>query len=115
MHPRELANSKELDYTSPLVFHEGSFEAMSEKVWSVAEAKARLSEILRRAREEGPQRIGSKQPYVVLTQEEWEKLKKPEPHLGRWLIEHFKGKGELPLPDRHEPDRATPFAGFKER
>jgi prevent-host-death family protein len=97
-----------------MVFHEG-YEAMSEKVWSVAEAKARLSEILRRAREEGPQRIGAKQPYVVLTQEEWEKLKKPEPHLGRWLIEHFKGKGELPLPDRKAPDRATPFAGFEER
>ena len=28
------------------------------KIWTVAEAKARLSEILRLASEEGPQRIG---------------------------------------------------------
>ena len=32
------------------------------KTWTVAEAKARLSEILRLASEEGPQRIGTKTP-----------------------------------------------------
>ncbi len=32
----------------------------SHRVWTVAEAKARLSEILRLAEEEGPQRIGAR-------------------------------------------------------
>ena len=57
--------------------HDGYHDPMNEKVWTVAEAKARLSEILRQAREKGPQRIGTKKPYVVLTEEEWLKLKEP--------------------------------------
>ncbi len=93
----------------------GSNESMSEKVWTVAEAKARLSEILREAREKGPQRIGTKKPYVVLTEEEWLKLKTPQPHMGQWLIKKFKGSGELELPDRKAPDRATPFEGFEDQ
>ena len=88
---------------------------MSNKIWSVAEAKARLSEILRLAREKGPQRIGAKTPYVVLTEEDWLRLKEPQPHMGQWLIEKLRGAGELELPDRKAPDRATPFAGFEER
>ncbi len=85
---------------------------MSEKVWSVAEAKARLSEILRRAREEGPQKIGAKRPYVVITEEEWLRLQTPPPHMGRWLIQRLGAAGELELPDRRAPDRATAFEGF---
>ena len=87
---------------------------MSEKVWSVAEAKARLSEILRLAREEGPQKIGAKKPYVVLTEEEWLRLQTPQPHMGQWLLKKLGGAGELKLPDRNTPDRATPFEGFEE-
>ena len=34
--------------------------------WTVAEAKARLSEVLRLAEEEGPQRIGVRKPFVVV-------------------------------------------------
>jgi prevent-host-death family protein len=88
---------------------------MSERVWSVAEAKARLSEILRLAREKGPQKIGAKTPYVVLTEAEWRRLQKPQPHMGKWLIQKLRGTGELELPDRKAPDRATPFEGFEER
>ena len=94
--------------------HNGSNELMSEKVWTVAEAKARLSEILRQAREKGPQRIGTKKPYVVLTEEEWLKLKEPQPHMGQWLIKKLKGGGELELPDRKAPDGAMPFEGIEE-
>ena len=88
---------------------------MREKVWSVAEAKAQLSEILRQAREKGPQRIGTKRPYVVLTEEEWLKLKEPPPHMGKWLIKKLRGSGELELPDRKAVDRATPFKGFEDQ
>ena len=38
----------------------------SPRVWTVAEAKARLSEILRLSEEEGPQRIGTRKSFVVV-------------------------------------------------
>ena len=54
------------------------------KTWTVAEAKARLSEILRLASKEGPQRIGTKARYVVVPEEEWLKRTEPRIPLGRW-------------------------------
>ncbi len=36
------------------------------RVWTVTEAKARLSEILRLSEEEGPQRIGTRKSFVVV-------------------------------------------------
>ncbi len=80
------------------------------KTWTVAEAKARLSEILRLASEEGPQRIGTKTPYVVVPEEEWLKRAEPRIPLGRWLVENLpRGFDDLELPDRHEPVRSSPF------
>lgn len=42
--------------------------------WAVADAKARLSELIRRARTEGPQTITrqGREAAVVVTAEEWE-------------------------------------------
>ena len=45
--------------------------AKPDRVWTVAEAKARLSEILRLAEEEGPQRIGARKPFVVVPEHVW--------------------------------------------
>jgi hypothetical protein len=81
----------------------------SQKVWTVAEAKARLSEILRLASEEGPQRIGAQTPYVVVPEEVWQKLVKPRVPLGKWLVENMPRGGELELPDRRDPARPVPF------
>jgi Antitoxin Phd_YefM, type II toxin-antitoxin system len=86
---------------------------MSERIWSVTEAKAHLSEILRLASQQGPQKIGARKAYVVLTEEDWLRLQTPPPHLGEWLIQKFRRAGGLELPDRKAPDRATPFAGFE--
>ena len=36
------------------------------RVWTVAEAKAKLSEVLRLAESEGPQRIGTRKPFIVV-------------------------------------------------
>ena len=83
--------------------------AIPSKTWTVAEAKARLSEILRLASEEGPQRIGTKTPYVVVPEEEWLKRAEPRIPLGRWLVENMPRIDDLELPDRHEPDRPSPF------
>jgi prevent-host-death family protein len=76
--------------------------------WSVAEAKAHLSEILRRARAGEPQIVGSQKPCVILSLEEYEnKLQKPKKHLGRWLVEAASQvKADIELPSR-AADRAV--------
>ena len=41
------------------------------RVWTVAEAKAKLSEVLRLAETEGPQRIGARKHFVVVPESVW--------------------------------------------
>ena len=59
------------------------------RVWTVAEAKARLSEILRLAEEEGPQRIGARKPFVGVPAAAWEEKARPHKPLGQWLVENM--------------------------
>lgn len=61
------------------------------RAWTVAEAKARLSEILRLAEEEGPQRVDAPKP------------------LGRWLVENAPRGTNLEIPRERPSDRETPF------
>lgn len=86
------------------------------KVWTVAEAKARLSEILRLAESEGPQRIGMRRSFVIVPEEAWLK-REPEPRvpMGQWLVENLRGLGPLEIPDRKDdPERPIPFADWTE-
>lgn len=73
--------------------------------WSVTDAKARLSEVLRLAREGKPQVIGTQEPCVVLSMEEYERMK-PKEHLGRALLALGARIGgvEFKTPERG-PDR----------
>ena len=83
--------------------------APDDRTWTIAEAKARLSELLRLVQKEGPQYIGTKKSFVVISEEEWRSLKRPKKPLGLWLIENLPTVGELELPDRNEPEREIPF------
>ena len=74
--------------------------------WTVRDAKAKLSEVLRKAREEGAQRIGERESYIVITEAEWQRLNAPKRHLGAWLLQNMPEVGALELPDRK--DRARP-------
>lgn len=76
--------------------------------WTVSEAKARLSELLRCA-DERPQYIGARKPYVLISVEQWEALNKPSESMGEWLVKNMANLGELELPDRAEPSRDIPF------
>lgn len=83
-----------------------------EKTWTVAEAKARLSEILRLASEEGPQQIGTKNTCVVVPADAWRALTQPETKrmpLGRWLTSTITSGDGIPVPERGEPERFIPF------
>ena len=61
----------------------------SPHTWTIAETKARLSEILRLADEEGPQRIGVQRAFIVVPERLWEERARPRKPLGQWLVENF--------------------------
>ncbi|MGL5114873.1 MAG: type II toxin-antitoxin system prevent-host-death family antitoxin [Beijerinckiaceae bacterium] len=76
--------------------------------WTVQEAKAHLSELLRRARTGEPQLIGAKEPCVLIAASAVESLT-PRLHLGRMLIETAPHGDEIMLPLRATA-RRDPFA-----
>ena len=80
------------------------------RVWTVAEAKSRLSEVLRLS-EEQPQHIGTRKTYVVVPATVWRERTRPAEHLGRWLTANMPRGVELDdvLPRRDEPGRTIPF------
>ena len=79
------------------------------RVWTVAQAKAKLSEILRLAESEGPQRIGTRRPFVVVPAAVWEEKSPPAKPLGQWLIENVPRGTDLEVPERNS-SRPFPFA-----
>ncbi len=79
-----------------------------QRVWTVAEAKARLSEILRLSETEGPQRIGARKPFIVVPAHIWAEKEHRQP-MGRWLVENMPRGTNLEVPaDRHS-QRDIPF------
>lgn len=76
------------------------------KPWTVQDAKAQLSEILRRAREGEPQRIGVTDACIVVSEKTWNE--RPQKHLGNWLIESAPRGAPIELPPR-DKDRGNPF------
>lgn len=75
-------------------------------MWSVADAKAQLSEILRQARKGEPQFIGAQDPCVVVSLATYQTRIVETEHDGLWLLDQAaRLQCELPLPPRSE-DRA---------
>jgi len=75
--------------------------------WTIADAKARLSEVLRLATEE-PQYIGTNRAHVVVSAEQWHGCQ-PKPAMGSWLVNALHNSTELQLPARCDPPREIPF------
>ena len=82
----------------------------SHRVWTVAEAKAKLSQVLRLAEEEGPQHVGTRKSFVVVSEREWQARAPRSIPLGRWLVENMPRGPTLETPDRCEPGREIPFS-----
>ena len=72
--------------------------AVPPRMWRVAEAKARLSEILRLAHEEGPQRIGVRRTFVVVPERLWREQAPGREPLGRWLVDNVPRGANLAIP-----------------
>lgn len=85
--------------------------AAPEAVWTVAEARSRLSEVLRRASEVGPQQIGVRRPHVVVPLDQWLARAEPDRNFGQWLVENAPRGCEIELPSRDDGDREIPFSG----
>ncbi len=56
---------------------------MSVRVWSVAQAKAKFSEVIEKAKSEGPQTItrNGRNAAVLVAAEEWERKTRPKESL----------------------------------
>lgn len=89
------------------------------RTWTIAEAKARLSQILRLAEEEGPQRIGLRKPFVVVPEHQWRergndlewRRRVPEPMpMGKWLVQNMPRGLDFEIPRDRTSDRPVPFA-----
>jgi prevent-host-death family protein len=61
---------------------------MSESCWTVAEAKAKLSEVIEKAQTSGPQHITrhGKEAVVVVSAEEWKRKTKRKGSLAEFLM-----------------------------
>ncbi len=79
------------------------------RVWTVAEAKAKLSEVLRLAEEQGPQRIGTRRSFVVVPASVWSEKTQPRKPLGQWLVENTPRGTNLELPGNRGSRRKIPF------
>ena len=86
----------------------------SRSAWTITEAKARLSEILRLAESEGPQRIGTRRPFVVVPERVWREHEAPtRKPLGQWLIEDMTRGADLEIPGRGDTSRREiPFSDW---
>ncbi len=94
--------------------HTAPTQPNSPYIWTVAEAKARLSEVLRLADAEGPQRIGVQRAFIVVPERVWQEQaqsKPPRKPLGQWLVENWPRVGELEIPSR-DSDRPIPFIDY---
>ena len=80
------------------------------RVWTVAQAKARLSEVLRLAEEEGPQHIGVRRPFVVVPAGDWYAQAPPRQPMGQWLVDNMPRGLNLDVPKDRKSRREIPFA-----
>lgn len=81
--------------------------AKSRRVWKVAEAKIRLSEILRLSETEGPQHIGARKAFVVVPAHLWAERETPRQPLGPWLVENTPRGMDLEIPFIGEVDASA--------
>ena len=80
-----------------------------QRIWTVAEAKARLSEILRLSETEGPQRIGARKSFIVVPADVWAEKEPQRPPMGKWLVENMPRGTNLEVPIDRSSSREIPF------
>ena len=84
---------------------------MRSRTWTVAEAKAKLSEVLDRAQERGPQTItrNGRKAAVVVAADEWERKAKRKGNLAEFFASAVHGGVRLDLRRRRKSRMRDPF------
>ena len=82
---------------------------MAIKSWTVAEAKARFSELLDKAQSKGPQTITKhgRTAAVVVSADEWEKKSKRTGNLAEFFANSPLRDSALEIKRRRDPPRKT--------
>ena len=80
-----------------------------QRTWTVAEAQARLPEILRLAADEGPQRISAGKSFVIAAEHRRPAQAPPRKPMGQWLVENMPRGANLEIPAGRESRREIPF------
>ena len=85
------------------------YEKRTTETWSVAEAKAKFSEVVERAKTEGPQRVtkNGRAAVIVVAADEWEQRDVSKEALFDVLQRAQLEEGELVIERRAEPLRAV--------
>ena len=84
-------------------------QAIPRRVWTIAEAKENLPEILRLAEEDGPQRIGDTKIFTLAPEPGQPSEKPPSKSLGQWLVENAPRGTNLEIPRDRDSKRGIPF------
>ncbi len=79
------------------------------RVWTVSHAKTHLSEVLRRAEEEGPQQIGKRRPCVVVSANQWHANNPTRKPMGKWLVDNIPRGINLNVDFDRNSDREVLF------
>ncbi|HEY3452428.1 MAG TPA: type II toxin-antitoxin system Phd/YefM family antitoxin [Myxococcales bacterium] len=77
--------------------------------WQLQEAKARLSELIKRAKTGGPQRITvhGRRSVVVLSEDDYQRLSRPRPRFVEFMRKSPLAGVELELERDRSPVRET--------
>lgn len=75
--------------------------------WTVQAAKAQMSELMRRARAGEPQRIGTSEPCILVSEAQWLAFAAPV-SIGAWLVASAPSGADLELPARTSTVMSAP-------
>lgn len=84
-------------------------ENNSRRIWTIPQAKARLSEILRLAEEEGPQHIGLRRTFVVVPESDWYAMVRTTKPMGQWLVDNIPRGIDFDVGTDRKSGRKIPF------
>jgi prevent-host-death family protein len=90
-----------------IVTFQMGIDLMSTRSWTVAEAKARLSELIEQAQSQGPQTITKhgRTAAIVVSAEEWERKSKRTGNLAEFFAASPLRDSELEIKRRKEHPR----------